>query len=195
LKKGQRATKIWQEKTHLKNGLKGHSCLLLENGIPHSILKWRGGSLVLMPRKDAENNLKRKTIRKWKEIFLFVSKGGSHWSINRLAIDDDWADKLKMNFVLYIQVLFAQNGIANWRESNCQHKNYLRTFISRVLKVNLVLVSFPPFGRRVLPKLFLLPFEKHFPSSRLPCRRDSIENLSFLFAIVKSLLARFQLRK
>lgn len=39
LKKGQRATKIWQEKTHLKNGLKGHSCLLLENGIPRSILK------------------------------------------------------------------------------------------------------------------------------------------------------------
>jgi hypothetical protein len=51
-------------KNSQKNGLKGHSCLLLENGIPHSILKWRGGSLVLMPRKDAENNLKRKTIRK-----------------------------------------------------------------------------------------------------------------------------------
>ncbi len=33
-------------------------------------------------------------------------------------------------------------------------KNYSRTFISRVLKVNLVRFSFPPFGRRVLPKLF-----------------------------------------
>lgn len=107
-----------------------------------------------MPRKDAEKNLKRKTIRKWEEILLSVSKGGSPWSVNRLAIDDDRAEKLKMNFVLYIQVLFAQNGIANWRESNCQQTNYLRTFISRVLKVNLVLFSFPPFGRRVLPKLF-----------------------------------------
>jgi hypothetical protein len=90
-----------------------------------------------------------------KRDWLVVRNRDSPWSINRLAIDDDWAERLKMNFVLFIQViLFAQNGIANWRESNCQHKNYLRTFISRVLKVNLVRFSFPPFGRRVLPKLF-----------------------------------------
>lgn len=39
LKKGQSATKIWQEKTQKDWKANSYSCLLLENGIPHSILK------------------------------------------------------------------------------------------------------------------------------------------------------------